>query len=500
MMPQLTIDEKEELQQLLSPQVFQMSRVIGRFQIFYDTAGSDAPTMLRNIGDDVEPIPGTVEEFVDSVGRFFNEVWEYEINILGYPAPPLDGSNLYKINIREFGLGYYGWTQYESEIAPSPLPRYRTYIEIDNDFRWVYSSSRGIPGMKVTAAHEFHHAIQLGNYGVREDDRYFYEITSTWMEDVVYDEVNDYFQYQSNNLARSSQFSRPDLNFKRFDGQIEYSRSVWGKFIEERYSKDVMKRTWEHLPNLPSLYAIDHALTEIGSTFRNAFAEYSFWNLNTGPGSDTVKFYSEGIYYPQIRLRQMTEYMNMPRSIEDSMQSVSSLYFPICSRRTISDTCGSAIKMITIVSNVNITPNRTWFRFNYLMGNTGDETYRKLNNGIFIKLDVSDQANWFTYESVPSEVGNVIVYPNPFLSKGRKPLNFRLPSAIQQKAMLYVFSSSMNKIFTNELPINYKRPLEPSITWDGHDENGEAVSSGIYFFVIQIDGNEYQGKFAVVRE
>jgi hypothetical protein len=92
------------------------------------------------------------------------------------------------------------------------------------------------------------------------------------------------------------------------------------------------------------------------------------------------------------------------------------------------------------------------------------------------------------------------VYPNPFLAKERKPLNFRLPTAIQQKAMLYVFSSSMDKIFSDELSIDYKRPLEPSITWDGHDSNWEAVSSGIYFFVIQIDGNEYQGKFAVVRE
>lgn len=499
-MPELSHSEQEEIRQLLSPQEYQTNRIIGRFQIFYDTTGNDAPTMLRNVGDDVEPIPGTVEEFVDSVGKFFNDVWEVEVNILGYPAPPLDNSNLYRINIRDLGLGYYGITEQVHQVGTTPLPTYLTFITIDNDFRWVYSPSRGIPGLKVTAAHEFHHAIQLGNYGERYDDRYFYEITSTWMEDVVYDDVNDYYQYQSNSLARSSQFSRPELSFKRYDGQMEYSRSVWGKFIEKKYTPEVMKRTWEHLPNYSSIYAIDRALTEIGSTFRNAFAEYSFWNLNTGPGSDTVKFYSEGIYYPPMRMRQMTEYMNTSRSIEDSMQAISSLYFPICSRRTISDTCGSAMKMITIVSNANVTPNRTWFRFLYLMDSIGDASYRKLSNGIFVKLDVADPINWFTYESVPAVVQNVLVYPNPFLAKERKPLNFRLPTAIQQKAMLYVFSSSMDKVIANEFPIDYKRPLEPSIAWDGHDENGEAVSSGIYFFIIQIDGNEYQGKFAVVRE
>jgi len=175
LMPQLSFTEQEELRQLLSPQVLQKSRIIGRFQIYYDTTGSDAPVMLRHIGDNVEPIPGTAEEFVDSVGRFFNEVWEYEIGVLGYEQPPLGSSEYYRITIEDLGLGYYGVTYPETQVSSSPLPRMQTYITIDNDFRYVYSPSRGIPGLKVTAAHEFHHAIQLGGYGQRNTDYYFYE-------------------------------------------------------------------------------------------------------------------------------------------------------------------------------------------------------------------------------------------------------------------------------------------------------------------------------------
>jgi hypothetical protein len=44
------------------------------------------------------------------------------------------------------------------------------------------------------------------------------------------------------------------------------------------------------------------------------------------------------------------------------------------------------------------------------------------------------------------------------------------------------------------------RPLEPGIVWDAHDNNGNLIASGIYFYFIEIDQIEYRGKFAVLRE
>ena len=54
---------------------------------------------------------------------------------------------------------------------------------IDNDFTSYFSS--GINGARVTVAHEFHHSIQGGNYIFRPEDTFFYEITSTAMEEFV---------------------------------------------------------------------------------------------------------------------------------------------------------------------------------------------------------------------------------------------------------------------------------------------------------------------------
>ena len=55
--------------------------------------------------------------------------------------------------------------------------------------------TKGINAARVTVAHEFHHAIQLGNYSYRDSDLFFYELTSTSMEEFVFNSVNDYYNY-----------------------------------------------------------------------------------------------------------------------------------------------------------------------------------------------------------------------------------------------------------------------------------------------------------------
>ena len=47
--------------------------------------------------------------------------------------------------------------------------------------------------LKVTAAHEFFHAVQFA-YDIGEDG-WFMESTATWMEEHVYDAINDNLQY-----------------------------------------------------------------------------------------------------------------------------------------------------------------------------------------------------------------------------------------------------------------------------------------------------------------
>ena len=494
--------ERLEIRALLSPAASQKERVIGHFHIFYDTTGPSAPALLDA---NHNPIPGSAEAYVDSLGSIFNHVWSYETAVLGYTPPPVGSDNAYPVTILDLAPGLYGATFPDSiPIDAGPPPRYLTHIEVDNDYREGLYYSRGLAGLEVTAAHEFHHAIQIGSYGFWGlNELYFYEITSTWMEDVVYTDVNDYYQYLTSNTYQTSQFSHPEIRFTKSDQSIEYSRSVWGKFVEKRYSRAMMRRTWEYMKQYPSLGAIDHALAESGSSLREAYLEYALWNFNAGPTEDTVKFYSEGRNYPRMRLASTDDYIPPESLFRDSIQAISSAYHRICLLGSPADTCASGRDMFVTVSNVNIPSAHTedLFPFTYGLSASQAGGSKHLANGLYSRLIVPDPENWSTDESAPVIVSDVQVFPNPYMLRDTRPLWFRFPVSPQQPdALLSVFNSALVSVFSAQLPVTEFRPGEPALKWDGRDDRGGTIATGVYFYVIEVAGAQYSGKFAAIRE
>jgi len=179
----------------------------GHFRIHYDTSGTQAvyqPTV------DVNPQNG-VPDYVDRTAEIFDRVWGIEIGVdsLGYDAPAPDsivggGLNLYDIYMHHES-GAYGVT-YNETFNQSYLGRggWTSYIHVDPNYDGFGYPDRTDP-MKVTAAHEFFHAIQFvynANAG-----SWFLEISSTWMEDMVYNSINDYyfvFEYFDRNIPSTT--------------------------------------------------------------------------------------------------------------------------------------------------------------------------------------------------------------------------------------------------------------------------------------------------------
>ncbi len=471
----------------------QAERTIGVFRFHYDTTGSNAPAMLDPLGN---RIPGTHEVFVDSAGSIFSEVYDVQTSELGYISPIQPDPGLYDVTISN-ASPYYGWTTRGTRIGMSTPARYTSTIVVDQDFREF--ASRGLDGLRVTAAHEFFHAVQFGSYGYWAGDEYFMEITSTWMEDVVYDDINDYYQYirglpGPGGYPPRGHFVHPDSSFPTSDGLLEYSRSIFGKFIEKKYSRDVIRRTWELMPGGVAVHALNSALNEWESSFREAFLQWAVWNTKTGPDADTSAFYTEGREYPRIVTAPVMDYTPPSRSISDEIGALSVFYYPV-------NIVGST-PMSVIVANINETAPRGIHSFVYEMADAGDESYKSLANGLFVRLDVSDPSNWSTLETVPSVIAAVTPAPNPFTFDDSHALNFHIPATARPASVsLTVLRIGMDRVFQGPLSLrdDLSTPFVQIAEWDVHDGFSRPLSSGIYIYILTVDGAEHTGKFSVVR-
>ena len=477
----------------LTRPVLQKTRMVGGFRVHYDTVGANVPAML-NVNK--QRIPGSHEEYIDSVLAIMQTVVATETIILGYTAAPQDGIEgggpEYDIYVEELS-NLYGVTIPENQLDTKPDGgRFTSYLEIDNDFIFVFPfANKGLPAMRVTLAHEYHHAIQLGSYGFWSRDRYFYEVTSTWMEDVLFTEVNDYLQYLP------SHFLNPQRAFTTSDGATEYARCIWGHYLEKRFSPAVMRMSWEEMRNVPSLEAMDNALRSppFFSTFRSAFTEWSEWNYYTGSRADSVRYYPESPLYPPVN-QTIVSITSSTGQSTGSLPAMASRYFDI---RSSTETVN------LILSNINfesaVLNNTTAFPYTYRFSNSKlGSDYRQAGTSLFVKLDVPDISNWYT-SGLSMFFPEGVAFPNPFITSGKGVVNIPINSAISVAYSLSVFSSDMDRTFDFTGSSHYVTPPgTQAAQWDGTTERGERASSGVYMYVLEYGGEIHKGKIVLIQQ
>ena len=145
---------------------------------------------------------------------------------------------------------------------------------------------------RVTAAHEFFHAIQYG-YDAGEDP-WLMESTATWMEDQFDDSSNDNRQY-----LPWSQLRNPGTPLDTFTngGFEQYGNWVFFEYLSERYGRRIVRSVWKHAAAFGrgghqfSAEAIHSALRSHGG-MTTVFGRYA--SGNTVPR----RAYAEGKAYP----------------------------------------------------------------------------------------------------------------------------------------------------------------------------------------------------------
>ncbi len=288
--------------QLSGPMLY---RDTEHFRIHYTLEGHDAVTD---------------ESVIDAVALTAEEVWEIEINRMGWPAPPDDGFmggdgryDIYMIDLIGQGESAIGYASPESIVGDNPnteaVEEYAavSYIAIENDFADVDGGS-AIALMRATFAHEFHHAIQFG-YDVNDSHSWFYEATASYMETAVFLKDEDATGYVN------TAYDYPELCFGTENDPsgivmygewpfIEGMNELYGaQFVQDWWSNvaiydgfETLEATFEAydttLPDMVAYYRLRNIARdyELGYEFNN-----TLWLENVIPTSGRYSFRGEGI-------------------------------------------------------------------------------------------------------------------------------------------------------------------------------------------------------------
>ena len=458
----------------------------GHFRIHFDTTGDNAGSLLTQ---SFQKIPNTARAYADSVAEIFEDVRQKEILDMGYPAPPSDGDGTFDIYIKEYNGYAYGETWPDSVLNPSdPALLSSSFIQIDNDFVECYS--RGLDGVRVTAAHEYFHAVQIGNYRLWTQDTssFFYEISSTWMEDEVYPDINDYLQYIP------AVFMMTDVPLNRTNGTIEYGRAIFAKYLGKKFGQSIIRDIWNMVTSMPSLNAVALALGNHQTSLESEYPEYALWHYYTGSKADTTQYFPDGFLYSHVKFFDQIQFIPPRYEGNYELNQLAFKYFRVVNTDTVT----------LVATNVNVAAALndpyTPFPFRYIIrSDGGDDSYVHLPNGWWIKLETDDPTRWKSIAFLQSSTmsGDDSPYPNPFIADGMRQVAFPLWMQ-SSNAELAVYSSDLREIYRAQKTADV-RFGKTMIQWDGVMNNGVLAPSGIYYYTLTISGDTHRGKIAILK-
>lgn len=480
------------------------------FKIHYDTVGNNAV-------DATDKNRNGIPDYVDSVSFYADYIYNIMINQMGYKTPypePFGGDGpQYDIYILDIGNGlrgeaYYGETRAEYELFPRKIfPRYSSYIIIDNNYSpndktinddgsnksYPTYHTYGILGMKITLAHEFHHAIQF-IYGDPNSNMYsVHEMVSVFMENRLFPESTDYLQYVRALFKDFTKYPFADGN-----ANIGYSYGIYFHFINQFFGENTIKRMWEIIEGgLFEFQALDSALKEKNSSIHKSWLEFISWIYHTGNRTiDGYSFYQARLF-PDFRFIYTNEI-----SYEDNIQLKSQvLPFEIRPIRIILKTnsiFNTPDTLDFILSNTDV--NRLFQQFITLSEidlyypSTNQNAKSICNSLYFVNSNADFQDTAFCRKGYQTTAIND-AYPSPFNRKIHTKIYLPTPKEIpfNTNVTVQIFNSEMEQIFAHETTVmvhNSNRVVALEL-------DSDKFSSGVYFYRIKSNDNLKIGKFVV---
>jgi hypothetical protein len=270
------------------------------FCVHWVDRGADAPDLRDSNGTaDGDGVP----DWVEANQLVAEQAYATENGSLGWRAPRSDGrrggrngkTDIYLADVGRQGLFGYAAPD-RGQIGDGR--RFRrslfAYLVMDDDFsRRQFPGTVPLEDLQVTLAHEYNHILQF-TYDAFQD-LWAVESTAVWMEDQVFDAINDYRRYLRRWVRlRSVPLTAPSIKV--------YGSAVWNHWLQRRYGAKLMRNAWAGATKVrPATFSVgtyDRAIRGAGpSTFALDFVRFcrdvAEWR--------TGRAFPEGGSYPDLR-------------------------------------------------------------------------------------------------------------------------------------------------------------------------------------------------------
>lgn len=477
----------------------------GYFDIHYTTVGFDAVPAVDTDGNGIP-------DRIDSTARAFDEAWEAS-KLLGYPEPPGDldsgGSARYDIYVRELGrtTGWYGAAFPEQRIgvgAPYSAGVFTSFIEIDNDHAETDSvngrrsySIYGQTALVCTAHHEFHHAVQIGNYGSTPDEGQVLEMTAVWMEYATRPELLSWTEFIPS-LMSSLAIHRLGNAALASSG---YALSAFCAELSDAYGRNIVREWFESRQKTFSfLAALDTILVRRGSSARSSWRDFGGTLWKSGPRTDTSSIFGGIAPIPPPTPERSVTYSAPSAMIGGSMLSFENRFL-----RILIPTGEGSFDTLTVClssSSRRSFPGEQEPRRSFTLVLTPGSGAIAIGNDYYLTLsgetDEIDMQYWYSNGLRTPALAHTL--PSPF--KPQRHARVAIPVAMERgggSARVSILNTEGMEVRVVEGSAN-ALPTGAYLYWDGTDGGGRLLPSGVYVFTSEGGGKTVTGKVVIINE
>ena len=435
-------------------------------------------------------------DFANEVATAADSSQRYTVDIMNFRNHIPDSDMLYDIYIKQLPNGSYGWNCPDGNDGAS-------WVVIDDDYIGANYSTSGLDAMKISIAHEYFHAIQRAYVPVPGQNSFFYELSSIWIEDLIYPDINDYIFFSQ---YGDDYFSNPERNMNSYNG---YGLGLYGHYLNEIYDNQIMQRIWEeysfisqndNLDNESVFDAIDSVLDNgvfnYNSTFVDTWLDFNSRNLFNGIQNSEFHYYSDQFFFNPISTNpvQIDTIQSISRTLNNRSVKINSFY-------------PYDISIINIQNNStsnNVKGNICILSENNLINNIGNSfqtdiiSSNDVVNTVYIS-DLNSNESEILLSSTFLDLNfsdDIYIYPNPTDEEGNLTLRFN--SGIKSENILLKLYNLNGQLLKN---VNLG-----SINYTTDDYNIKTVnlfnknfSSGIYILSFHIENKIVNKKVTLLK-